>query len=48
MGGTWIEFENRIPRRMFGTMREEIVGGWKRLHNEYLRNLYASPNYYYY
>jgi hypothetical protein len=25
-------------------MREEVVGGWKRLHKEELHNLYTSPN----
>jgi hypothetical protein len=34
-------FENRILRRMFGTKREGVVGGWRRLHNEELRNLYS-------
>jgi hypothetical protein len=24
--------------------RDEIVGGWRKLHNEELRNLYFSPN----
>jgi hypothetical protein len=24
--------------------REEVVGGWRRLHNEELHNLYASSN----
>jgi hypothetical protein len=37
-------FENRVLRRIFRTKREEVVGGWRRLHNEELRNLYASPN----
>jgi hypothetical protein len=26
------------------TKREELVGGWRCLHNEKLCNLYASPN----
>jgi len=37
-------FENRVVRRMFGPKREEVAGGWRRLHNEELHNLYASPN----
>jgi hypothetical protein len=36
-------FEKRILRRIFGRKREEVVGGWRRLHNEELHNLYASP-----
>jgi hypothetical protein len=31
-------------RRIFGVSREEVAGGWRRLHNEELHNLYASPN----
>jgi hypothetical protein len=37
-------FENRVLRRVFGLKREEVVGDWRRLHNEELHNLYASPN----
>jgi len=38
-------FENRAPRRIFGPKREDMAGGWTRLHNEeLLYNLYASPN----
>jgi hypothetical protein len=36
--------ENRILRKTLGTKREKLAGGWKRLHNEELRNLYASPD----
>jgi hypothetical protein len=36
--------ENRVLRRIFGPMREEVAGGWRRLHNEELHNLYAPPN----
>jgi hypothetical protein len=37
-------FENRVLRRTFEPKREEVEGGWRRLHNEGLHNLYASPN----
>jgi hypothetical protein len=37
-------FENRVLRRMFGHKRQEVAGGWRRLYNEELHNLYASPN----
>jgi len=36
--------ENRVLRRIFGPKWEEVAGGWKRLHNVELNNLYASPN----
>jgi len=31
-------------RRTFGPKREEVAGGWRRMHDEELHNLYASPN----
>jgi hypothetical protein len=37
-------FENRVLRRIFGPKREEVAGGWRRLHNKELHDLYASPN----
>jgi hypothetical protein len=37
-------FENRVLRRIFGPKREEVAGGWRRLHNKELHNLYASSN----
>jgi hypothetical protein len=37
-------FENRVLRRIFGLKREEVAGGWRRLHNEELHNMYDSQN----
>jgi len=31
-------------RKIFRPKREEMVGGWKRLHSEKLHDLYASQN----
>jgi hypothetical protein len=36
-------FENRVLRRTFGPKRDEVTGGWRKLHNEELYNLYSSP-----
>jgi hypothetical protein len=33
--------ENRVLRRTFGPKKEEVAGGWRRLHNEELHNLCA-------
>jgi hypothetical protein len=38
------EFENRVLRRIFGPKRDEETGGWRKLHNEELHNLYSSPS----
>jgi hypothetical protein len=37
-------FENRALRRIFGPKRDEVTGGWRKLHNEELHNLYSSPS----
>jgi hypothetical protein len=37
-------FENRVLMRIFGYKRDEITGGWRKLHNEELRDLYSSLN----
>jgi hypothetical protein len=37
-------FGNKVARSIFGPKREEAAGGRRRLHNEELHNLYASPN----
>jgi hypothetical protein len=31
-------------RRIFGPIRDEVTGGWRKLHNEELHILYYSPN----
>jgi hypothetical protein len=37
-------FENRVLRIIFGPKRDEVIGGWRKLHNEKLHNLHSSPN----
>jgi transcription termination factor 2 len=37
-------FENRVLRRIFGPKRDEVTEGWRKLHNEELRDLYSSPS----
>jgi hypothetical protein len=37
-------FENRALRRIFGPKWDEVVGGWRKLHNEELHNLYSLPS----
>jgi hypothetical protein len=37
-------FGNRVLRRIFGPRRDEVTGGWRKLHNEELHNLYSSPS----
>jgi hypothetical protein len=37
-------FEDRVLRRIFGPKRDEVTGGWRKLHNEELHNLYSSPS----
>jgi hypothetical protein len=32
-------FVSRVLRRIFGTEKEEVAGGWRRLHDEELHNL---------
>jgi hypothetical protein len=37
-------FKNRVLKRIFEPKREEVAGGWRRLHSKELHNLYASLN----
>jgi hypothetical protein len=33
-----------VLRRIFGARGDEIIGGWRKLHNEELHNIHSSPN----
>jgi hypothetical protein len=37
-------FEDRVLRRIFGLKRDEVTGGWRKLHNEELHGFYSSPS----
>jgi hypothetical protein len=37
-------FENRVLRIIFGPRRDEVAGGWRKLHNNELHNMYPSPS----
>jgi transcription termination factor 2 len=37
-------FENRVLRRIFGPKRDEVMGEWRKLHNEELRDSYSLPS----
>jgi hypothetical protein len=36
-------FETRVLSRILGPKRDEVTGGWRKLHTKELHNLYASP-----
>jgi hypothetical protein len=36
--------ENRVLRKIFGSKRDEVIGEWRKLHNEELRDFYCSPS----
>jgi hypothetical protein len=36
-------FEKRVLRRIFALKRDNMMGGWRKLHNE-LHNWYSSPS----
>jgi hypothetical protein len=38
------EFENRVLRRIFGPKSDEVMGEWRKLHNEELRDFHISSS----
>jgi hypothetical protein len=37
-------FQNRVLWRIFGLKTDEVIGGWRKLHNKELHNVYSSPS----
>jgi hypothetical protein len=37
-------FDNRVLRRILGRNKDEVMGEWRKLHNEELRDLYSLPS----
>jgi hypothetical protein len=33
-----------VLRRIIGSKRDEMTGGWRKMNNEELHNLYSSPS----
>jgi len=36
--------ENKVLKRIFGPKWDEVIGEWRKLHNEELRDTYCSYN----
>jgi hypothetical protein len=39
----WV-FDNRVLRRIFQLKRDEVTGGWGKLHDKELHNVFPSPS----
>jgi hypothetical protein len=37
-------FKNKVLRSIFGPKRDEVMGGWRKLHNEELPDFYSSQS----
>jgi hypothetical protein len=37
-------FENRVLRKIYGPKRDEVIWGWRKLHNGEFHNLYCSSS----
>jgi hypothetical protein len=36
--------EDRVLRKIFGAKRDDVIGSWRKLHNEEFHNLYSSQS----
>jgi hypothetical protein len=43
-GSTLKVFENRVLRRIFGAMRDEVTEEWRKFHDEERNDLHSSLN----
>jgi hypothetical protein len=41
---TFREFGNRVLGGIFGPKRDEVTGGWRKLHNKEVHNKSCPPN----
>jgi hypothetical protein len=39
-----VEHRLRVSEQGAGLKRDEVTGGWRKLHNEELHNLHSSPS----
>jgi hypothetical protein len=37
-------FESRVVKRIVGLKTDEVMGGWRKLHNEEIHDWYSSPS----
>jgi hypothetical protein len=37
-------FENKVLTRIFQPKRDQVMGGWRKMHNEVFRDLNSSPS----
>jgi hypothetical protein len=37
-------FMNKVLRRISGPKRDEVTGGWRKMHNESLHDYYSMPS----
>jgi hypothetical protein len=43
-GGIYTVFGNMVLRKIFGPKRDDVEGGWRKVHNEELRKLCFSQS----